>query len=142
MDKVKVEGADAARPDAAAIPPAAPQTPSAQIIAAAGGNQVVATDKTGRRITTNKLSVIQRTRLFKMVGPGNSQNLPLMGYYFMAGSVTAIDGDPVAFPTSEAQIEALLTRLDDAGLDALADAWKKAGWADEKNEGDPANIKN
>lgn len=146
---VAVSGADpknAAAPALPAASPAAPaakpaETPTQQILAGAV-DQVTVADSKGRKITTRKLSPIRRTRLFKIIGPDNSRNLPLLGYYSMAVSVTQIGDDSVVFPSKESEIEALLERLGDDGINAVAKGWKDADWADDAEEGDAAAIKN
>lgn len=148
MEAVKpvVSGVDPNNPAAPALPVAKPaavaeQTPTQQIVNAAT-DEVSVIDVRGRKITTRKLRPLSRTRLFKLIGPDNSRNMPLLGYYSMAVSVTQIDGVAVVWPSKEIEIEALLDRLGDDGIDAVAKGWKDAGWADDKDEGDPAAIKN
>jgi hypothetical protein len=117
-----------------------PALASAEIIAAAVERPTVQ-DKRGRTITLRKLGPVQRTRLLKVIGPDSSRNLPLVGYYTMAVSVFAINGEEEAFPTKEMQLEGMLERLGDDGLEAVAEGWKKAGWSSE-DEGKPDAIKN
>ena len=56
---------------------------------------------------------------FKAAGPALSQNQMWLGMAVVACSVTAVDDVPVPYPTNEAQIEALVARLEDAGIAAV-----------------------
>jgi phage FluMu protein gp41 len=94
-------------------------TPSSRLIAAAQDAPEV-TDAAGRRIALRRLTALDKLRLFKAAGPGLSQNQPWLGMAVLAASVAAIDDIPAPFPASEAQIEALVQRLGDAGLSAVA----------------------
>lgn len=118
---------------------AAPQMPSA--VVTGQQNTVTVIDKRGRKIVIQKQGPIQRTRMFKVMGPTNSANQPLVGHYSMVCSVIEIDGQPEPFPTSDAQIEALLERLDEDGLEAIAEGWVKAKWV-ATSESNRDNVKN
>ena len=116
------------------------ETPT-QAVTGAAAIQTV-TDARGRVLSLRKIGPLQRTRLFKIMGPDNSRNVPLLGTYMMAVSVSAIDDTPEPFPTSDAQIEALISRLDDDGLSGVAEGWKKNGWVTTDEEGNPDTIQN
>jgi len=94
-------------------------TPSSRLIAAAQAAPEV-TDSQGRRIALRRLTALDKLRLFKAAGPGLSQNQPWLGMAVLAASVAAIDDIPVPPPGTEAQIEALVARLGDPGLAAIA----------------------
>jgi hypothetical protein len=94
-------------------------TPSARLIAAAQAAPEV-TDAQGRRLALKRLTALDKLRLFKAAGPGLSQNQPWLGMAVLAASVAAIDDIPVPPPGTEAQIEALVARLGDPGLAAIA----------------------
>lgn len=96
-------------------------TPSARLIAAAQAAPD-ATDDAGRRLGLRRLSALDKLRLYKAAGPALAQNVPWMGVALLAASVTAIDDIPVPMPATEAQIEALVARLGEHGLAAVADA--------------------
>jgi hypothetical protein len=81
-----------------------------------------ATDRRGRVLSLRRLTVLDRLRLFKAAGPALAENHPWFGMAVLASSVAAIDGIPVPMPTSEAQIEAAVSRLGDEGLEAVASA--------------------
>jgi hypothetical protein len=96
-------------------------TPSETIIAAAAAAPVV-TDADGRRIALRRLSALDKLRLFKAAGPVLAQNQPWLGMAVLACSVVAIDDVPVPSPATEHQIEAMVARLGDNGIDAIAAA--------------------
>jgi hypothetical protein len=107
----------------------------------ADGTRATVTDKRGRKITIRRVGPLLRTRLYKLMGAENSRNIPLLGEYQMAISVVAIDDEQIPFPTAESFISALLDRLDDDGLQAVAKGWRDNKWVDIE-EGDPVSIKN
>ncbi len=95
--------------------------PGLTIIAAAAAEQV-ATTADGRRLTLRRLNALDKLRLFKAAGPVLSQNEPWLGMALLASSVVAIDDVPVPVPATEHQIEAMVSRLGDAGIAAVAAA--------------------
>ena len=112
-------------------------TPTETVLASAGARtDVVAAD--GRKITLRQIHALDRLRLFKAAGPVLAQNQPWLGMAALAWCVTAIDDVPVPTPTNEAQIEALVSRLGDDGIEAIA-AWLD-GEADATDaRSDPGN---
>lgn len=97
------------------------ETPSARIVASAAAT-VSVTDAEGRSLTLRRLTALDKLRLFKAVGPVLAHNQPYLGMAMLASSVTAIDGVPIPAPANEVQIEALVSRLGDAGIAAAAAA--------------------
>jgi hypothetical protein len=91
-----------------------------QVILDSQGAPATVTDGEGRLLQLRRLTALDKLRLFKAVGPVLSQNEPYLGMAILACSVSAIDGVPVPAPTTEAQIEGLVSRLGDAGLAAAA----------------------
>lgn len=79
------------------------------------------TDATGRRISLRRLNALDKLRLFKAAGPALSENQFWLGMAVLACSVSAIDDVPVPTPVNEQQIEALVGRLGDVGIAAIAD---------------------
>ena len=79
-------------------------------------------DESGRELSLRDLSALDRLRLFKAVGPSLSQNTAYLGMAMLAMSVTAVDGVPIPAATTEAQIEAIVAKLGDSGIAAVADA--------------------
>ena len=94
-------------------------TPSQSIVKAANVATTV-TDTRGRSITVKKMGPLDRLKLFEVIGADNSRNEQYVGYAALAFLVTAIDGEPVARPNSKLALEALVQRLDDDGMDAVA----------------------
>lgn len=112
-------------------------TPSAAILTAASTCQTII-DANGRRLTVRNLTALDRLRLFKAAGPTLAQNQPWLGMALIACSVVAIDDVPVPPPVTEVQIEALIGRLDDAGVSAIAHALHQATNANSQHEQDIA----
>ena len=79
-------------------------------------------DTRGRRLTLRRLTALDTLRLFKAAGPVLAQNEPWLSMAGMAFAISEIDGIPVPAPTSETQIEALIDRLGDDGLAAIANS--------------------
>ena len=96
-------------------------TPSARVIAQAQDVAPV-TDALGRRLSLRRPTALDKLRLFKAAGPVLAYNQPWLGIALLATSVVAIDEVPVPPPANEAQIEALVARLGDRGLAAVAAA--------------------
>ncbi len=97
-------------------------TPSVQIVSAAMLPLVVR-DADGRELVLRRLTALDRLRLFKAIGPVLSQNNLYLGMATLAASVTSVDSVPVPAPTTEGQIEALVARLGDVGIAAVAAAF-------------------
>lgn len=95
-------------------------TPSARLVAAAQAAPAV-TDAAGRVLALRRLTALDKLRLYKAAGPLLAQNAPWMGLALLAASVSAIDDVPVPPPATEAQIEALVGRLGEYGLAAIAE---------------------
>ena len=93
--------------------------PSKQIVSAADETSTVR-DSLGRDLSVRAPNALDRLRLFKALGPSLSENLSYVGMALLAYVVSAVDGVPVPLPGSEANIEALIQRLGDAGLSAVA----------------------
>jgi hypothetical protein len=86
---------------------------------------VTVTYKDGRSIEVKKLKPIERMRMLQMIGPDNAVNGPYLGYATLAYSVTKIDGDMLPRPSNLAGLEGIVARLDQDGLDAVGEAFKK-----------------
>lgn len=98
------------------------QTPSQAIVSAANKTATV-TDSRGRVLAVKKISPLDRMRLFKVAGSELSSNTQWMGMAALASSVTSIDGELVAKPGKISEIEALVSLLDDDGLEAVGKAY-------------------
>lgn len=99
--------------------------PSARLIAAAEAAPL-AVDAQGRRLALRRLTALDKLRLLKAAGPVLAHNQPWLGIAVLAASVTAIDDVPVPPPGNEAQVEALVARLGDDGIAAVAEALSEA----------------
>ena len=93
-------------------------SPTARIVAEASAVSGV-TDGLGRALEVRRPGALDRLRLFKALGPSLAQNDRYVGYAMLAMCVAAIDGVPVPQPANEAQVEALIQRLGDAGMVAI-----------------------
>lgn len=101
-------------------------TPSASVLGLAN-EQLSTTDKTGREIVVRRLNALDKLRLLKAAGPVLSDNQAWLGVAMLAASVVEIGGVPVPIPATEHQIEGLVGRLGDLGLDAVAAALGDTG---------------
>ncbi len=95
------------------------ETPSQSIVRAANQPATI-TDAKNRAIVLKKLTPLDRLKLFEVIGPDNSKNEAYVGYAALAFLVASIDGEAVARPANKIQLEALVQRLDDDGMDAIA----------------------
>jgi len=77
------------------------------------------TDDMGRTLTVKRPTALHTLRLFKAAGPELAQNEPWLAIASLACSVQSIDDVPVPMPTNEQQIEAIVQKLGDQGLEAI-----------------------
>jgi len=105
-------------------------TPTERIVAAAHRTLDV-TDARGRHLKLRTLTALDTLRLFKAAGPDLAQNQPWISIATLAISVTEIDGIPIPMPVNEAQIEAVVEKLGDDGLTAVADTLDNASDHDD-----------
>ena len=75
-------------------------------------------DAMGRTLQLESLTAAERFRLFRAIPNDLQSNYSWMVWAMAACSVRAIDAVPVPMPGTQADIEALVSRLDDAGIDA------------------------
>jgi hypothetical protein len=113
---------------------AAPKQPSLSI--------VTVEDKQGRSIEVRKLKPIERMRLFQMIGAENAMNGPYLGYANLAYSVSKLEGEAVPVPQNVTGLEAMVKRLDQDGLDAVGEAFKKLYPDAAAQEEAQADLKN
>lgn len=95
------------------------ETPSETIVNSATEIKY-ATDARNRRIGVERPRALLRFRLLKILGAENAKNEPLLGNAMLAFLVREINGEKVAQINSERQLEAMIDRLDDDGLAAVA----------------------
>ncbi len=96
-------------------------TPSSRLIAAAQVASDVR-DAEGRKLSIRRMGALDRLRLFKAAGPQLAANPAWMGMAAVACSVVSIDDVPVPAPVSEPHVEALVSRLGESGIAAVAAA--------------------
>jgi hypothetical protein len=120
---------------------ATPLSPAlaAEIARNAGQRTADVTDARGRKIKIRKLTAFDRLRLFEALGGELSDNAMYFGYSMSASCVISIDGTVEAPPIKKIQIEAMIQRLDDDGLEAVAKGYRENFRGAES--GDPAAIK-
>jgi len=94
------------------------ETPSQSIVKAANKLSTI-TDSNGRSIGIKKMNPLDRLKLFEVIGAENSKNEQYVGYAALAFLVSSIDGEAVPRPANKIQLEALVQRLDDEGMDAI-----------------------
>lgn len=112
--------------------------PSQEVVAAANA-EVTVPDAKGRQIVLKKPGILAQFRLVELMGD-SAKNVVYMNMILPLIFVTSIDGDPVAKST-KAQIEALIQRLDDEGVEAVAEAVQK-NWGKQDPGADQAALKN
>ncbi len=105
-------------------PPAAATAPASRFSKVQVHDERTATavDSRGRAIKVRKLSALDRVRLFRALGATDSENKILQTYAATAAAVTELDGAPVPFPSTSLQLDALIGRLDETGLEAAVRA--------------------
>lgn len=114
-------------------------TPSEQAVAKAQA-EVQITDSQGRSITLKKPGVLAQYRLIEALGDA-AKNEVYTAMVLPLIFVAAIDGDPVFQPASKREIEALIQRLDEAGISAV-NAGVMAHFGASDPEADKAALKN
>lgn len=127
-----------------AKPPAAARvtvhtTPSQELVQQASKAAEI-TDRRGRKFKLVKPSVLAQYRIVKVVGADTAANQTYMMMIMPLLFVQEIDGETVMFPNSELELEALIQRLDDDGVEAVA-LGVQENWGNQDPEADKAAIK-
>jgi hypothetical protein len=91
-------------------------TPSAELLKAAKAEATI-TDSKGRAIVLKKPGVLAQYRLVEALGK-TASNEVYMGMVLPLIYIASIDGEPVS-ATNKLQIEALIQRLDEDGIQAV-----------------------
>jgi hypothetical protein len=86
---------------------------------------VTVADARGRQIEVKKLKPLDILRLTEMVGADNALNQPYLGYATLVASVVSIDGIPTPPLSSKRALEGLIQQLDDDGLNAVGQPFKR-----------------
>jgi hypothetical protein len=111
-----------------------PAAPKPAPRALAEGN--VVTDSAGRRIGIRRLSALDKARIFRAIGGDGADNNRYLGMVLAAASVSSIDGEPQPPATALGlrQIEAMIGRLDDHGIQAVGDGMQELYGASQADE--------
>ncbi len=107
-------------PPKATIRQLSPSESPSQAAVTAAADVKFQVDAKGRRIGVVKPSALMRYRLLKILGAENAKNEMVLGNAMLAFLVREINGEQIMAPNSDRQIEALIDRLDDEGLAAVA----------------------
>lgn len=105
-------------------PPPAVVSPSQAIVADANRVEYV-TDSLGRRLGVKRFSASSRRRVLKALSAESGEKGELRLMAMVACACVSIDDMPVVFPMTEVQVDALIDRLDQPGLDALSEGIAK-----------------
>jgi hypothetical protein len=92
--------------------------PSQEIIAAAAA-EVVVDDARGRKLTLKKPGLLAQFRITEAMGPDAAENGAYRAMCLPLLWVVAIDGDRVNPPSTKAEIEALIQRVEEDGFVAI-----------------------
>lgn len=93
-------------------------TPSEQLVAEAKREATI-TDARGRSIKLVRPGPLAQFRLVKLVGGDTAMNQVYMGMVMPLVFVQYIDGDIVPMPQTERELEALIERLGEDGIEAV-----------------------
>ena len=113
--------------------------PAAQVIRAAAA-EVLVMDATGRLITLRKPGVLAQYRLIEALGDSAS-NAVYVRMVLPLIYVASIEGDPVTIPSTKMQVEALIQRLDEAGIASVVEG-VSANFGRSDPDADKAALKN
>lgn len=95
-------------------------SPTQQVLQAATQEYLVK-DARGRQIALRKPGVLMQYRMVEVMGE-TAKNEVYMGMILPLMFVASIDGEQVMQPTSKREVEALIVRLDEDGINAVAAA--------------------
>jgi hypothetical protein len=79
-------------------------------------------DALGRTFTVKRLDASQRLKIQEWT---ESKNLDVLGTMMIGAAVREIDGNPVVFPKNRTDLDWMIRALEDEGLVACAEAYKK-----------------
>lgn len=115
------------------------QTPSAALIQDAKAEFTV-TDSKGRVITLRKPSVLAQYNIIKMLGD-TATNQTYVGMIMPLIFVVKVDGDDVPMPRTQRELDALIQRLDEEGIEAVTVGMEQR-FGKMDPEQDKADVKN
>lgn len=101
--------------------PAAALSPTEHVTASAL-KTVVVKDALGRSLTVRKVGSLQKLDLAAALGRDHVSNPVVYGTGLVAISVVAIDGDTVFPPQKYSEVRALVSLLEDEGIEAIQNA--------------------
>ena len=122
------------------IKPPKGETPSEQIIKQAT-NEVTITDILNRVILLRKPNPLSQYRIVEAVG-NSAENRVYMAMVLPLIYVASIDGLPVVMINNKQQLEALIQRLDEDGISAVATAVQENFGSSSDQETEKAQLKN
>lgn len=96
-------------------------------------------DKLGHRLGVKRINASLRRRVLKALSAESGEKGRLLVMATVACCCVEIDGAPVPFPTTELQVEALIDRLEQEGLDAVATILGTKFAPADEDEDDPKN---
>lgn len=76
----------------------------------------------GRKITLRKPGVLAQFKMIEMLGGAAAANQVFVNMVLPVTFVVAIDGDPVSRVTTRKELDALIQRLDEPGIEAVMEA--------------------
>ena len=99
-------------------------------------------DALGRKIKIKKLKPSERVTLMLMLGSDVAKNEMVFGHAFLAAAVTEIDGATIYRANSLLELNVILDRLDDEGLEAVGAAYAEAFQAKPLDQAEIEAAKN
>jgi len=114
------------------------ETPTDQVLAKAAAS-VWVTDSSGRVIVLKKPGILAQYRIVEVAGD-SAKNDVYMRMILPLIYVTEIDGDPISQPANKLQLEALIQRLDEHGVEAVL-AGAVANFGESNPDADKAAVK-
>jgi hypothetical protein len=79
----------------------------------------VVVDAKGRRLTIQQPSLVNESRLYRIVGDAASNGVYMNAYVLPTAMVIKIDDDPCSFPVNQIQLDAAMNRIGRDGMDAV-----------------------
>ena len=119
---------------------AAPASATSELMGSAA-QEVTVSDGRGRQISLKKPGLLAQYRLVEAMGAERAANDRLYMMCLPLTYLAAIDGEPVSIPPTYLGIEALVQRLDDAGLEAIM-LGVQENWGAPDPEATKAALKN
>ena len=98
---------------------------TATVQLATGKKIVDKTDPLGRHLKVKFLGTLDRMRMSRILGGELAKNEVYVGYATLASAVIEIDGDPVPPPVTVRELEFLVDRLGDEGLNAVGEVYQE-----------------